>query len=221
MHKLLIAFILGALALGACAPANSGAAEATLVALSVQLTVQAQATEPPTEVATELPTAQPTATSTQPPAPSDTPEPEEPPFEVPDWPLFRNGDEGPEVFAIQHLLRANGYNVTPDGMFGPQTRTEVRNFQLAKGLGADGIVGPLTWAALIQGNQIDQGDSGQAVRALQVLLRTKFGYGSVNVDADFGPITKNAVLDFQAQYDLDVDGIVGPDTWQALIAIEP
>jgi peptidoglycan hydrolase-like protein with peptidoglycan-binding domain len=225
MHKLLIALILGGVLLSACAPANSGAAEATLVALSVQLTVQAQATEPPTEVATQLPTAQPTATSTlaltEPPAPSDTPEPEEPPFEVPDWPLFRNGDEGPEVFAIQHLLRANGYNVTPDGKFGPQTRTEVRNFQIAKGLGADGIVGPLTWAALIQGNQIDQGDTGQAVRALQRLLHDKFGYGEVNVDADFGPITKNAVLDFQAEYDLDVDGIVGPDTWQALIAIVP
>jgi peptidoglycan hydrolase-like protein with peptidoglycan-binding domain len=47
------------------------------------------------------------------------------------------------------LLRANGYNVTPDGKFGPQTRTEVRNFQIAKGLDADGIVGPDTWQALI------------------------------------------------------------------------
>jgi peptidoglycan hydrolase-like protein with peptidoglycan-binding domain len=225
MQKLLILLILTSLSLTACTPSSDGSAEATLVALSVQLTVQAQATEPPTEVATELPTTQPTATSTQaptdPPAPSDTPEPEEPPFEVPDWPLFRNGDQGPEVFAIQHLLRANGYNVTPDGKFGPQTRTEVRNFQIAKGLGADGIVGPLTWAALIQGNQIDQGDTGQAVRALQRLLHDKFGYDEVNVDADFGPITKNAVLDFQAEYDLDVDGIVGPDTWQALIAIVP
>jgi peptidoglycan hydrolase-like protein with peptidoglycan-binding domain len=225
MQKLVILLILACLSLTACAPASDGSAEATLVALSVQLTVQAQATEPPTEAPTEPPTAQPTATSTlaptEPPAPSDTPEPEEPPFEVPDWPLFRNGDEGPEVFAIQHLLRANGYNVTPDGKFGPQTRTEVRNFQIAKGLGADGIVGPLTWAALIQGNQIDQGDTGQAVRALQRLLHDKFGYGEVNVDADFGPITNNAVLDFQAEYDLDVDGIVGPDTWQALVAIVP
>jgi peptidoglycan hydrolase-like protein with peptidoglycan-binding domain len=225
MQKLFILLILACLSLTACAPASDGSAEATLVALSVQLTVQAQATEPPTEAPTELPTAQPTATSTlaptEPPPPSETPEPEEPPFEVPDWPLFRNGDEGPEVFAIQHLLRSNGYNVTPDGKFGPQTRTEVRNFQIAKGLGADGIVGPLTWAALIQGNQIDQGDTGQAVRALQRLLHDKFGYGEVNVDGDFGPITKNAVLDFQAEYDLDVDGIVGPDTWQALAAIVP
>lgn len=225
MQKLLILLILASLSLTACAPASDGSAEATLVALSVQLTVQAQATEPPTEALTELPTAQPTETSTlaptEPPPPSDTPEPEQPPFEVPDWPLFRNGDEGPEVFAIQHLLRANGYNVTPDGKFGPQTRTEVRNFQIAKGLGADGIVGPLTWAALIQGNQIDQGDTGQAVRALQRLLHDKFGYGEVNVDGDFGPITNNAVLDFQAEYDLDVDGIVGPDTWQALVAIVP
>jgi peptidoglycan hydrolase-like protein with peptidoglycan-binding domain len=128
---------------------------------------------------------------------------------------------GPEVYAIQHLLRSHGYNLTVDGNFGPQTRQQVIAFQNAKNLGADGIVGPQTWGALIQGRTIDQGDTGQAVRALQRLLRDKFGYNNVQVDADFGPITNNAVLDFQDEYDLTVDGIVGPETWQALVAIEP
>jgi peptidoglycan hydrolase-like protein with peptidoglycan-binding domain len=168
-------------------------------------------------------------TATNTPLPTDTPEPtdeptDEPsptPYEVPDWPLFRNGDTGPEVTAIQHLLRSHSYNVSVDGIFGPQTRQQVIAFQNANGLGADGIVGPNTWGKLIQGNMIDQGSTGQAVRALQVLLRERFGYNNVNVDGDFGPLTRDAVEDFQDEYDLDVDGIVGPNTWQALVAIEP
>lgn len=225
----IIGFMLGfGILLFACAPASAVAdAQATTVALSVQLTLLAQASEvaataTPAEATatnTSVPTIIPEATATDEPIATD--EPTEEPFEVPDWPLFRQGDEGPEVFAIQHLLRAHGYNLGVDGNFGPQTRQQVRDFQLAEGLGADGIVGPQTWAALIDNGLLNQGDSGQAVRALQVLLREKFGYNQVNVDGDFGPITKDAVEDLQDEYDLDVDGIVGPETWQALISIEP
>jgi peptidoglycan hydrolase-like protein with peptidoglycan-binding domain len=227
MQKFVVLALIAAVALTACAPSGNASAEATLIALSVQLTVAAQTQAPvePTVAPTLQPTVASTLAPTEAPTATDTPEPAEPaveePFEVPDWPLFRLGDEGPEVYAIQHLLRSHGYNLTADGKFGPQTRTEVRNFQIAKGLGADGIVGPNTWAALIQGKQLDAGDTGQPVRALQVLLREKFGFGAVNVDADFGPITDDAVREFQDEYDLAVDGIVGPDTWQALIAIVP
>jgi peptidoglycan hydrolase-like protein with peptidoglycan-binding domain len=231
MRKVILSSILVLTLLSACAPAGTSSAEATLIALSVQLTVEAQTTEAPTTAPTEIaPSATPTvapvipteaATEAETPEPAEEAEEVEEAFEVPDWPLFRQGDQAPEVYAIQHLLRAHGYNVDVDGKFGPQTRTEVRNFQIAKGLGSDGIVGPLTWAALINGKQIDQGSTGQPVRALQVLLRDKFGYNAVNLDADFGPITDAAVRDFQDEYDLTVDGIVGPDTWQALIAIQP
>jgi peptidoglycan hydrolase-like protein with peptidoglycan-binding domain len=217
--------------LAACSAAPAGNAESTLIALSVQLTLDAQNTAAATAslpADTPTPTLAP-ATATNTPLPSDTPEPtdeptEEPsptPYEVPDWPLVRNGDTGPEVRAIQHLLRSHNYNVNVDGIFGPQTRQTVIAFQNDKNIGADGIVGPNTWARLIQGKMIDQGSTGQAVRALQVLLREKFGYNAVTVDGDFGPITKDAVEDFQDEYNLAVDGIVGPDTWQALVAIEP
>ncbi|MEX1071941.1 MAG: peptidoglycan-binding protein [Anaerolineales bacterium] len=218
-----------AILLFACAPNGAVAdAQATNIALSVQLTLLAQAseevaaTEIPIEVTatnTSVPTntSQPTATV----EPIATDEPTDEPFEVPDWPLFRQGDEGPEVFAIQHLLRSHGYNLAVDGNFGPQTRQQVHAFQVDEGLGADGIVGPQTWGALIDTELLNQGDSGQAVRALQVLLRDKFGYNQVNVDGDFGPLTRSAVEDFQDEYDLDVDGIVGPETWQALVAIVP
>lgn len=227
MRHFFALIILASFILSACAPA-SGGAEATLVALSIQLTVDAQLAGQATEAPTATPTlAAATPTNTLVPSATaqstatETLEPSPTPFVVPEWPLFRSGDEGPEVYAIQHLLRAHGYNLTVDGKFGPQTRTEVQSFQTAKGIGADGIVGPQTWAALINGKMLDEGDSGQAVRALQVLLHDKFGYTDVDVDADFGPLTREAVEDFQAAYDLTVDGIVGLDTWQALVAIEP
>ena len=77
----------------------------------------------------------------------------------------------------------------------------------------------MTWSALIQGATVRQNSTGQAVRAAQHLLKTKFGY-DLNVDGIFGPKTDAAVEDFQSKHHLVVDGIVGPMTWQALVAIQ-
>lgn len=51
---------------------------------------------------------------------------------------------GQEVRYLQALL-----NIPQDGIFGPQTLRAVLHFQQAKKLKADGVVGPLTWHALI------------------------------------------------------------------------
>lgn len=131
------------------------------------------------------------------------------------WPTFKNGDTGPEVFAIQHLLRARGYNLAADGIFGPNTQARVEDFQTDNNLTEDAIVGPETWQKLII--QAAQGKTGQEVRAIQVLLKDKFGY-NINVDGIFGPDTANAVKDFQADKGIAVDGIVGPQTWRRLIS---
>jgi peptidoglycan hydrolase-like protein with peptidoglycan-binding domain len=42
-----------------------------------------------------------------------------------------------------------GYSLPVDGIFGPETELFVRAFQYAGGLTPDGIVGPLTWQALV------------------------------------------------------------------------
>jgi len=52
------------------------------------------------------------------------------------------------VKAVQKALIFNGYKVKDDGVFGPETKRAVINFQKAKGLTADGIVGPTTANAL-------------------------------------------------------------------------
>ena len=62
---------------------------------------------------------------------------------------------------------------------------------------------------------VRQGDKAHPVPSLQYLLRAH-GH-TVTVDGDFGPLTETAVRDFQQQRNLAVDGVVGPQTWQALV----
>jgi hypothetical protein len=59
-----------------------------------------------------------------------------------------------------------------------------------------------------------KGDKGAPVRSLQALLSTR---SSLEVDGSFGKNTDTAVRALQAAAALDVDGVVGPDTWRALL----
>jgi hypothetical protein len=64
---------------------------------------------------------------------------------------IRKGDSGELVKTAQELLIAAGYDVGPkgaDGHFGSATVSAVRAFQFDHGIKSDGIVGPVTWAAL-------------------------------------------------------------------------
>ncbi|WP_239382450.1 MULTISPECIES: N-acetylmuramoyl-L-alanine amidase [unclassified Frankia] len=47
----------------------------------------------------------------------------------------------------QAQMHARGWEITVDGIFGPQTRDVCVRFQQEKGLAVDGRVGPVTWAA--------------------------------------------------------------------------
>lgn len=61
---------------------------------------------------------------------------------------------------------------------------------------------------------LQHGSEGDHVAALQEALNGQ-GY-DLEVDGIFGDATYAAVRDFQANNELDVDGIVGPDTLDAL-----
>ena len=57
---------------------------------------------------------------------------------------------GPDVAVAQSILWARGYtNSDTVAVFGGQTDKITRRFQKANGLEQDGIIGPLTWAALL------------------------------------------------------------------------
>ena len=55
------------------------------------------------------------------------------------------------------------------------------------------------------------GSTGDAVRAVQVL------FPQLAVDGVYGPATESAVRKFQEMFGLVNDGIVGPNTWHALV----
>lgn len=125
------------------------------------------------------------------------------------WPVIAQPMQGPAVRALQHLLRHHGQSIAADGIFGPKTDAAVRAFQQAEGLTVDGKAGPQTWSAVIV--TVHQGSEGEAVRGAQVLLV------DVTVDGIFGPKTDAAVRSAQHHLGVDVDGIVGPMTWRALV----
>lgn len=64
---------------------------------------------------------------------------------------LRQGDRGPLVRAVQTALMARGERLPrwgADGVFGAETDKALRGFQRVAMIGVDGIVGPVTWAAI-------------------------------------------------------------------------
>jgi hypothetical protein len=69
-------------------------------------------------------------------------------------PTLRRGDRSDAVARLQRALNNQiGSDLAEDGIFGMGTEAAVRNFQQAKGLTVDGVVGPRTWGALNEAAQ--------------------------------------------------------------------
>ena len=133
------------------------------------------------------------------------------------------------------------------GVFDAATRNAVIVFQQIFGLAVDGVVGKQTWYKLkyiyngvknlseiysegliiseverVFSNVLRQGDRGIAVRTIQYYLNFIGQFNDsltidIAEDGIFGPATKRAVEAFQRYYGLTVDGIVGRNTWNAVI----
>jgi hypothetical protein len=65
-------------------------------------------------------------------------------------PVLRPGSTGEFVLAWQRSLLGQGHAMSLDGDFGPITEAATREFQRDSDLTADGIVGPATYAAMIE-----------------------------------------------------------------------
>ena len=63
---------------------------------------------------------------------------------------------------------------------------------------------------------LKSGSKGDSVRALQILLNG-FGYSCGTADGEFGAKTLRAVKQFQTKNKLTADGVVGSNTWNALL----
>ena len=132
-----------------------------------------------------------------------------------DHPTIKKGSQGEAVKLAQKRLIVRYYDPGPiDGRFGAKTEKAVKQYQGDRPLLKDGIVGPKTWARL-DPPTIKNGARGPAVMLAQQLLKD-YGYNPGPVDSVFGTQTETAVRQFQTDYHLTVDGIVGSKTWAML-----
>lgn len=138
------------------------------------------------------------------------------------YPDQKAGSTGNLVKAAQCLLQTAGSLPAgePSGTFDAATEAAVKSFQTSVSLSATGVVDSHTWTALLAyGSRptLRSGASGPDVSRLQRALTAALGR-TVGIDGTFGPITEQAVEDYQTSRKLGVDGIVGSESWTALQA---
>jgi len=62
---------------------------------------------------------------------------------------LRLGSSGDDVRFLQTVLNVHGFGpLAEDGIFGKKTEASVKRYQSDRGLSADGIIGPQTWARI-------------------------------------------------------------------------
>ncbi|NJK28505.1 MAG: peptidoglycan-binding protein [Coleofasciculaceae cyanobacterium SM2_3_26] len=149
---------------------------------------------------------------------------------------------GAEVLEVQELLLVMGFNPgEADGDFGSLTEQAVVNFQQVAGLVPDGVVGVQTLAALrgtpvavvprqasfvlprspggLQARTgeivLRRGDIGDGVKDLQRRLQ-ELGYYNGSINGIFDAAVEEAVIAFQQENRLQMDGEVGFETERAL-----
>ena len=131
-----------------------------------------------------------------------------------------------EISSIQTQLKNKGYNPgSVDGIAGENTYNAIIKFQKDNGLIDDGMVGEKTKKLLYDSGYdetkeplLQKGSKEKAaIMTLQNLLIKKgYNCGPSGADGFFGEDTYKAVISFQKDYKLFVDGIVGIATWTAL-----
>lgn len=153
--------------------------------------------------------------------------------------LLQVGDRSPRVAEVRGTLarlgKLEGYSGDATGsssqrwqpedeIFDEHLAQALRAFQQQRGIIADGTITPGTLRALreasyklgarvlsLQSNQF----VGDDVSQLQTQLHD-LGFYTNRVDGHFGPKTHAAVVNYQMNYGLNSDGVVGPDTLRAL-----
>ena len=104
-------------------------------------------------------------------------------------------------------LIAAGITVVAVGTI--HTVKAIKNYKAEKAAAAEA-------AKLAEMPMVRMGDSGDAVMTLQTELNAQ-GYNCGEADGVFGQNTLNAVKAFQTAKGLTADGVVGAQTWGALL----
>ena len=138
-----------------------------------------------------------------------------------------SGGRNPQVAGLQVALRAQGlYRGPIDAISGPETVAAVRAFQRSQGLPVTGLADSRTRAAmgplggpLFGARTLHRGAFGWDVAVLQFLL-VRQGI-SVPINAYFDVPTLHGVRVMQGRLHLRPDGVVGPNTFAALVKRDP
>lgn len=131
------------------------------------------------------------------------------------------GEKSEVVMACQQRLKDLGYmTTTPDGTYGDDTASAVKQFQSRNDLVVDGYLGPSTRILLnssdAQPNGLMLGEQGDTVTRIQKLLN-QYGYlAAANITGYYGEVTEKAVKSFQSNNGLSADGSVGQLTMNKL-----
>lgn len=140
------------------------------------------------------------------------------------------GSSGYDVGVLQNRLAstaqefAGALSKPASGYFDEDTERAVKMFQRDVDLVDDGIVGPRTFYKLFEytrmgGRYLRRGrwdrNKGYDVYWLQRHLK-ELGYYTGKLDGIFGLLTQKAVMELQKAADIQVDGIVGPETFYHL-----
>lgn len=137
--------------------------------------------------------------------------------------IFAEGSQGNYVQMIQTRLNAVMGGVTVTGKFGTQTTDAVLAFQHARGIQADGRVGPQTWSDLFprfSGRSMALGSYGASVELVQQQLIVVTG-SVLTVDGMYGRNTRAVVTAFQRTHHLPANGVIDRNSWESLFSALP
>lgn len=135
-----------------------------------------------------------------------------------------SSSSGANTSELQRLLKQQGfYQGEVDGIYGSQTRAAVRRAQERYNLTVDGVAGAMTLAALsnppVSGATSRPASSERTLELQELLARYEFYQGSI--DGVLGFQTRQAIINAQKAYGLEVDGVAGSRTFAALRAGPP
>lgn len=136
-----------------------------------------------------------------------------------------------------------------NGIFTVKMEESVKAFQRQFNMTVDGIIGKATWYKIAYifvsvtdlaeltseglrlqeeylkypGSPLREGDRGESVYALQVFLAVaSIFYDTIDtptIDGSFGRNLRNIVIQFQKEFGLTQDGIVGEQTWNMVVSV--